>query len=607
MKTFKKYLTLSEDITESINDLCEASIHTSKYGYGHQAVLKTEKVDGFVKALNAAGIKINVDGNTIFVKIDKKKNLPVVEVGKDKDIVTFLAIGKKEFKLIGNPTGYFNHYKSSDGINWATPQMETAACIGLFLDGEKMAKDVADGKNVQRWKDSVVKVLNRTEDWFDKGKDEILNNMTNISTGDLNSLAAFASGMNSFKKSVIPFKKINMIHGRIGQYYGAERENQSVSGNKDNTADMIISDSSPDKTIEAMGSKKAKYSKKNGMVTVGDVKLFQVSLKKSLTGAQLGKITKNVLDRYGISSDVLFNTIIESNNINEGFMSWIKDIGKQVLDVFQQLYSKFKKMFLKVTNTLLSPSSWQKQAKKDEKEFEELTGIEGLSECFMISNNEMVLNESVLVEKKGDISDKLKNIKKANKEKLLAKVNTRLGKVKKTFKSDTLIFKKDGDLKKLPTKPDDIFKLFSNYVSMQVVIDVMGGGDYNNKELVKEIIDLQREMYFGRTELPLWKVYGASSVGDTSTYSYLSTGQEFVNKKIKRLTGKDIILCGFRANLNASKVYFTMQCSFVLGIDDDGTPNYNLLRTGTNAAGRYSFVVEGTKEHNYEYFQKAYM
>ena len=48
MKTFKNFVTLSEDITDSINDLCEASIHTSKYGYGHQAVLKTAKVDGFV-------------------------------------------------------------------------------------------------------------------------------------------------------------------------------------------------------------------------------------------------------------------------------------------------------------------------------------------------------------------------------------------------------------------------------------------------------------------------------------------------------------------------------------------------------------------------------
>tara|TARA_Y100000310_G_C20633562_1_gene789970 strand:- start:38 stop:1861 length:1824 start_codon:yes stop_codon:yes gene_type:complete len=606
MKTFTKFLTLSEDITKAINSLCEANVHEPRYAYGSEVVLKTPKIDSFSKALVNAKIKKTVDGNTIFKKIEPKKNLPTVTIGKDKTIITFLSFGKTEFKLIGYPHPWFNQYASRDGINWGTPQMETAACIGLFLNGVKMAKEIADGKNVQAWKDKIVSVLGKNEDWFDKGKDEIINGMGKISIADLNSLAAFASGMTTFKKAIIPFKTVHLIHGRIGQYYGAERENQSVEGNKDNTADVIVSDSSAEKTIEAMGSKKAKYSKKNGQVTVGDVKLFQVSLKKSITGAQLGKITKNVLDRYGISSDILYNTVIESNDIDEGFMSWIKDVGKKVLDVFQQLYSKLKQKFLKVTNTLLSASSWQKQANKDEKEFAAL-GIEGLAECFEVSNNEMVLNESMLVEKKNDISKNLKAMKPANKKKLLGKVNKRLGKLKKTFKPDSLVFKQDGDLKKFPSKADDIFKLFSNYVSMQVVDDVMGGGDYNDEKLVKEIIDLQREMYFGRTELPLWKVYGAITVGDTNTYSYLSTGKEFVNKKIKRLSGKEIILCGFRANLNASKVYFTMQCSFILGINDDGTPNYNLLRTGTNTAGKYSFVVEGTKEHDYEYFIKAYM
>ena len=558
MKSFKKFLNLEEDITNSINSICEANVHEPRYPYGSEVVLKTPKIDKFVEAIKIAKLKSKVDGNTIFKKIEPKKNLPEVSIGSDKKITTFLSFGKTEIKLIGNPHSWFNKYASRDGIAWGTPQMETAACIGLFLNGEKMAKEIADGKNIQGWKKTIIDTLNKPEDWFDKGKESILNGMENISIVDLNALAAYASGMTTFKKGVIPFKTVHIIHGKIGQYYGAERENQSVSGNKDNTADVIVSNSSTEKTIAAIGNQKAKYSKKNGQVTVGKVELFQVSLKKSLTGAQLGKITKNVLDRYGISSDILYNTIMDSTNIDEGFMSWIKDVGKKVLDTFQQLYSKLKKMFLKVTNTLLSPSSWQKQAKKDEKEFKELTGIDNLSECFIVSDNEMVLNESFLVEKKDDISDKLKNIKKGNKEKLLKKVNTRLGKIKKTFKPASLVFKQDGVLNKLPSNADDVFKLFSNYVSMQVMIDVMGGGDYNDTQLVKEIIELQKEMYFGRTELPLWKVYGANNVGDTNTYSYLSTGKEFVNKKIKRLSGKDIILCGFRANLNSSKTYFRL-------------------------------------------------
>ena len=604
MKPFKKFLTLSEDIAYSINSLCEANVHTERYAIGAQVVLKPPKVEKFVELVRNAKSKAKVDGNTVFSKIKNKTNLLTVVVGKDKTIKTFLSFGRTEIKLVGDPDKWFNKHVSSDGIGWKAPQMETAACIGLFLNGEKMAKEVADGKKVQEWKDKVIKVLNKNYDWFTTGKESILNGMAEISVGDFNTLALLASGMTTFRKGIVPFKKIYIIHGSIGKYYGAERENQSVEGNKDNTADAIVSDSSAEDTIAAMGSNKAKYSKKNGLVTVGDVKLFQVSLKKSVDGAQLGKITKNILDRYGISADVLYNTIIESNNINEGFMSWIKGIGKKVLNVFQELYSKMKKKFLKVTNTLLSTSSWEKQAKKDEREWEELTQIEGLAEYCISSDDKMILTEAA----KEKIGAKLKNITPKKKKKVLDSVNKRLGKLGSIFKKgESLVARIDTKIKKLPKTPDGIYKLFSNYVSMQVMIDVMGGGDYNDKQLVREIIDLQREMYFGRTELPLWKVYGASNLDDTSTYSYLSTGKEFVNKKIKRLTGKEIILCGFRANLSPSKVYFTMSSSFILGINDDGTPNYNLIRTGTNQAGKYSFIVEGTQEHNFEQFKTFYM
>ena len=51
--------------------------------------------------------------------------------------------------------------------------------------------------------------------------------MGSFSTVDLNALAAFASGMTTFKKAIIPFKTVHIIHGNIGKYYGADRENQS--------------------------------------------------------------------------------------------------------------------------------------------------------------------------------------------------------------------------------------------------------------------------------------------------------------------------------------------------------------------------------------------
>jgi hypothetical protein len=619
MKPFKKFLTLSEDIVESINDLCEANVHTDRYDIGSQVVLKTTKGDWigkFNQALSDAKITKKVDGNTIFNKIEKQANLLTVVIGKDEKITTFLAFGSTEFKLVGNPDSWFNKYKSGGGISWGAPQMETAACIGLYLNGIKMAEDIADGKNVQAWKDKIVGVLNRKVDWFVAGKNSIINSLQKISVGDFNTLALLASGMTSFKKAIIPFKTIHIIHGKIGKYYAAERENPKidVQGNKDNTADVVISDSSADETIKAMGSYKASFLKKNGLVKVGDVTLFQVSLKKSLTGAQLGKITKSILTRYDINVTTLFNTLmagdcssLELNTLTEGFMSWIKDMGSKVLDMFQKLYKKLKDKFSKVQNFLTSTSVWQKQAEKDEKEFQKLTGIENLAEYFICSDNEMVLNESILTEaKKVNIGNKLKDLTRTEKEKVIARVNKRLKNIQKAFKKAAyLIYKNDKLISKTPTKADGIFKLFANYVSLKVYHDMIGGGDYDDEQIIIEIIDLQKEMYFGRTELPLWKVYGALNPKDTNTYKNLGTGKDFVKKTVQRLTGKDIKLVGFRANWQKS--YYTMQSSFILGTDDDGDLNYNIIRTGTNQAGKYSFIVEGTQEHDFKKFEKWYI
>lgn len=609
MKSFKNFLKLKEDITKTINSLYEANVHEPRYAFGAQVVLKPggNVIEKFKEKLKVAGITSKVNGDTVFTKIKPKTKLVVVDLGGDNKIETFLSFGSKSIKLKGNPNGWFNKIKTSDGINWAAPQLETAAILGLFLNGNKMAKDIEAGKNVVDWKIKIKKVLGNGEDWFGQGSESILKNLKNMSTGDFNQVAMLASGMTSFKNNIVSFKTVHVIHGRIGQYYGAERENQSVTGNKDNTADCIVSNKSADETIEAMKTKKAKYNKKDGMVTLGDVKLYQLSLKKSLTGAQLGKITKNVLARYNINANTLFNTIMESNDINEGFMDWIKGVGQKVIDVVSNLFKKFTSMFNQVANSLLSPTVWSKQAKKDEKIFEELTDIDNLSECFIPSDGQMILNESMLTEtKKQSITQNLKKMSDTNKNKLLKTVDKRLDKTKKIFKPDSLLYKKDSDLKRAPSTPDEIFKLFSNFVSIKVLNDIMGQGKYNNKQLVKEIIDLQREMYFGRTELPLWKVYGASDSSDKATYSYLSTGKEFVDKKVKLLSNKDIVLCAVRINLNSSRSYYTIQCSFVLGVDDDGTPRYNLIRTGTNQAGKFSFIIEGTTEHDYEYFQKTY-
>ena len=55
------------------------------------------------------------------------------------------------------------------------------------------------------------------------------------------------------------------------------------------------------------------------------------------------------------------------------------------------------------------------------------------------------------------------------------------------------------------------------------------------KLVAKELVELQKEMFFGATDLPVWKVYGAKSPGDTSTFDYLGSGKQFVKDKLNSI------------------------------------------------------------------------
>ena len=56
--------------------------------------------------------------------------------------------------------------------------------------------------------------------------------------------------------------------------------------------------------------------------------------------------------------------------------------------------------------------------------------------------------------------------------------------------------------------PDSIFKLFSNYTALTSFNEVISSNGGDMTKLKDEIIDLQKEMFFGKTMLPVYKVYG---------------------------------------------------------------------------------------------------
>ena len=615
MKTFKKFLNLEEDI---ISVLLEAGItRDGDYPEGTQVVTKSGKVKSLQTKLDDLDAKIIITAEKILTKqLGPFKNVPVVQLGTGKDFA-FLQAGKKIFKVVGSAgaiSAYFNHYKMQDGINWNTPTMETSACIGLYLDGESMLADIGTKgvtptkKNIDKWKKKIKDVLGNGQDWDNRGVKSIQIQLDSISVYDMNVLALLASGMTTFQNNVVSFGRPIIIHDKIVDYYNAEIDNAKIEkqGSKSNTSDCIVSNSSIEDTLKAVKTGKPTFNKKTGMITIGKVKYFQVSLKKKKGGAQLGKITSAILTRYDISADTLFNTVMsEQVELTEGLLDFIKKLGSKVLDIAQRVLGYLRDTWTKLRKSLTSESSYKKQAIEDNKIFEKITGVD-LYECFNYEQG-LMLNEEVVTEaKKTTISDKLRGLISKDKKILLALIIKRLGKTEKIFGStDSLAFKHIKPISKPPKSADDLFKLFANYVSIKVYNDLIGNGEYTNNRMKKEIISLQKEMYFGKTMLPVWKVYGAKNVGDTSTYSFLQSGQEFIDAKTEKLKGKKIPLVGFRAN--SQDMYYTITSSFILGIDDDGNLKYNEVRTGTNSLGSFSFVFEGANEHDEIKFKKTYL
>jgi hypothetical protein len=133
-----------------------------------------------------------------------------------------------------------------------------------------------------------------------------------------------------------------------------------------------------------------------------------------------------------------------------------------------------------------------------------------------------------------------------------------------------------------------------------------GGTISDAKIVAEELVALQKEMFFGATDLPVWKVYGAKSPGDASTFDYLGSGKQFVKDKLDSINSSQVPLIGVEASSQGGK-YYTMYSSFCLTVEEDGNLSYSLNRMGTNkGGGQMSYVVEGYSIVDAEFFNEHY-
>ena len=501
-----------------------------------------------------------------------------------------------------------------------TAMMETAACIGIAgistsaidpllnlpnifkkinINKQKDAEDyVAQCKNIIKvtstaysqlkigsgdWDSSGTSIINSFKlPTFDSKTMEFHEN----SMQDIALCCALAKGMSIYVDKVIGGDAKHFIHAGIRDFYSAEKERGLTrKGSKENTADCIISNVSKDALLAAIADSKNEIEgSSDGYVKVGNkIKYWQVSLKKSISGAQMGKVTKSLRGVYdlGISNDEATN-ILQGNSVNEGlvyevlsegFLQNIKDFATKTFNAFK---SKFNSAVSSFRNKFL--------------------GVLQNGKSVPESATSALLSGYTI--KEGKMHDKLKAEVDAiskNPAQAYKNVNSYIDKLNKKVKANKYAvgsFTRVQPVKNIKVSGDrypgstTVLSLIANIATAQLITDLVS--DVNKMKSI--ISDLTAEMLFGGTQLPVWKVYGAFG---GSTYKYLGTA-DLVEKRLNE-SDIDFKMLAVKAGPSPKQTYYTITCWVLSELTKDNQKYYTLLRTGTNSGSKKTMVMEGTK------------
>jgi hypothetical protein len=334
--------------------LSEASIYDNKYAVGDKFLPLKNTADLFKMGLppstrvpkgpftkispsdDGIEVVINSGGRTVYVSADDTGKNYII-TASDKNIQSLFGKMKKG--------------ASATDVNFDTDTMETAACMGLYVNGVGILNDLMGANEedlaevTKKTKDRFIKALGSSGD-FAKA-DAILSKLDSMPLGDYFLIAQLAAGMTKFMDAVPPFKTPYLIHKNIKGYYSATERSELVDGVKDNTADAVICSVPGSEVISQLNAGLPVEYDKKGVCTIKgtNIKFLQVSLKKGKGAAQLGKIYGFLKDKYGLldSADVK-KLALESVQLDEGLrdflnkgVSFIKSLGSKLLEKISQL------------------------------------------------------------------------------------------------------------------------------------------------------------------------------------------------------------------------------------------------------------------------------
>ena len=262
-----------------------------------------------------------------------------------------------------------------DSIDWGAATFETAACLGVAMkreddSPEKLIQEFQNGSmstmdEASEIKDTIIQYFNHDYDWESDGTEEIdfkLNGNPPIS--DLPKTLKLAQGTYDFIEDEVGFENPQFIHGSIKEYYAAEEQNENLEtrGDKDNTADFVITNTDPDNVfnemendnaVEAYGGEEDSDGNKGVCYFTDspDIKFVQVSHKEKLGGgSQLGKFVRAFRKAFGLQdTEVLDDVALEAREkldldeqvIQEGVIDTITDFVGLDFDVASVVRNKF--------------------------------------------------------------------------------------------------------------------------------------------------------------------------------------------------------------------------------------------------------------------------
>lgn len=513
---------------------------------------------------------------------------------------------------------YLTESKRDASLN--TAMMETAACIGISnlslsaidpllnlpnifkkikINKQEDAEEyIAQCKNIIKVTSTALAQLSMGSGDWDSDGASIINKLKvptfNSDTmefheNDMQDIAlccALAKGMSIYVSKVIGSDAKHFIHGGIRDFYAAEKKRGLTrTGSKANTADCVISNVSMGNLLSAIADQSNTIEgTTDGYVKVGaQIKYWQVSLKKSATGAQMGKVTKSLRGVYdlGISTGEATD-ILQGNSVTEGLVYEVLSEGflQNIKDFATKTFTAFKSKFNTAVSSLRN----------------KFLGVLQNGKSIPDSATSALLSGYSL--KEGKMHDKLKaevDAISSNPAQAYKNVNAYIDTLNKKVKSNKYAigdFTKVKPVKNIEIKGDrypgstTVLSLIANIATAQLITDLV-----SDVSKMKSIIsDLTAEMLFGGTKLPVWKVYGAFG---GSTYTYLGTA-DLVEKRLSE-SDIDFKMLAVKAAPSPKKTYYTITCWVLSELTKDNQKYYTLLRTGTNSGSKKTMIMEGTK------------